>query len=71
MFCREGGTWITIACLSWVLPAPLAPAPTACTLMTLQMLARIAMNRDSAELGQDSDNGEKTAGVSSFFVVMF
>ena len=25
------------------------------------------MNRDSAELGQDSDNGEKTAGVSSFF----
>ena len=46
---------------------PPAPAPTACTLMSPQMMARITMNRDSAELGQDSDNGEKTAGVSSFF----
>ena len=29
------------------------------------MMARITMNRDSADLGQDSDNGEETAGVSS------
>ena len=52
-------------CFSWVIACPPAPAPTACTLMSAQMMARITMSRDSSELGRDSNNEEETTGVSS------
>ena len=48
-------------------PHPCSSPTVSSPMFAPQMMARITMNRDSADLGRDNDNGENPAGVSSFF----
>ena len=48
-------------------PHPCSSPTVSSPMFAPQMMARITMNRDSADLGRDNDNGEEPAGVSSLF----
>ena len=56
VYCREG---VSLGSNSEASPAPMLLSNSLFLMFAPQMMARITMNRDSADLGRDNDTGRK------------